>query len=158
MNKELIDFCFRYETNIREAIESKRLDSCPPKTGGFAGNCRRSDPTCQIALRNICDVGTVVVEYGAAINGKREQRVLHKADTWLKVVDGTWRHFEGKQQSKIMTLRYKHSKGQEGVCKSLSISRSYYYVLLQDVYSFAERYAVGLGINTAKFKRNIGYI
>ena len=60
-NKELIEFVFYHEKEIKRAVFEKREDGCLPKTGGSgSGHCFTNDRTAQEAIRRILDVPAVV--------------------------------------------------------------------------------------------------
>ena len=151
-SRELIDFCLLYEADIRRAVAEKREDMCIPKGGGGG---RISDPTAAKALRNISTVGTVIVEYGARVNGKGELYTLHNAEEWLSVVDSVWKHYGGKKQGRLLELRYKqgHYIIDEDFVKNMGYSRSYLFRMLKDVFRYAEELAKGLGILTEPLPR-----
>lgn len=147
VDKELVEFCFYQEDAIRRAIFEKRNDGCIQKTGGNGtGHSRVSDPTAQKALQHIEALGTVVVEYGAAIGGRRSTRMLRNPEKWLKVIDYTKKYYEGRLQGDLYRLKYKESVGRSEVCRRLGISMSYYKAMLSDIIRFGEGVAAGLGL------------
>ena len=88
-NKELIEFVFYHEQDIKRAVFEKREDGCLPKTGGSgSGHCRVSDPTAQNAIRKALEVPAVIIEYGAKTcghNAPAPGKVVksYSCNTWL---------------------------------------------------------------------------
>lgn len=142
---ETIKFCFTHYDDIKREIEAKRLDSCTPKSGGGNGHCRISDPTATKAIRNLLEVDCVCIEYGLRVGGNRELFTLHHPEAWLRVVDVTTAHFHGKLQGEIALQLRKGADYREIIAK-LCVGRSVYYILLNDMLSFAEGVAVGKGL------------
>jgi len=144
--KELIEFCFKYEANIRRAIYEKRNDSCAPHTGGSAGHCRISDITANAAIKNAMPLASVIVEYGMFFNGKRETLTLRKPEGWLKVVEWTKQQYKEGLKGEILKARYVACESRKETVERLNISPQLYSVLLTDIMTFAKGVAVGLGL------------
>lgn len=147
---KIIEFCFTYRDAITKAVAGKRADPGTPKTGGSAGNAQRSDPTCQKALRNIAEVPCVEIPYGAMINGRQEVFALRKPERWLRVIDLTMAHYQGRIEADLATLQFTMGKSREEVCGQLCISRSLYFILKNELFSFATGVAAGLGLVTPR--------
>lgn len=147
VDKELVEFCFFHEDAIRQAIFEKRNDGCIPKTGGNGtGHSKISDPTAQKALQRVEALGTVVVEYGVSINGRRSTMTLRNPEKWLRVIDYTKKYYSGRLQGELYRLKYRESVGRSEVCRRLGISISYYKTMLSDIIRFGEGAAAGLGL------------
>lgn len=147
-NKELIKFIFAYEAKIAYAIFEKRYDGCvPSKTGGNgSGHSRISDPTAQKAIQDVMPVGTVLIEYGASLNGKKEYRKIRNPEKWLRVVAETYRFFDKKKQGEILYAKFKKNEPRLATCRRMGIKKSWYAVLLNDAIKHAERLAEGVGL------------
>lgn len=143
---KIIEFCFMYRESIAKAIEEKRADPALPKTGGAAGTSKRTDPTCQKALRNIAEVTCVEIPYGSAINGRQDVFTLRRPERWLRVIDMTAEHYQGKLQAELIRAKYTEGKSRDIVCAQLCISKSLYHILQNDIMCFAEGAATGLGL------------
>lgn len=144
--KELIEFCFYHEQEIKQAVYEKRNDGCAPKTGGGNGHCKISDTTANKAITNVMPVGVVLVEYGVAYNGKRDTVALRNPEQWLKVIQWTKDQYEGGQRGEIIKARYVDSERRYLTSARLGISPQLYSVMLTDVLSFAEGLAMGMGL------------
>lgn len=143
--REIIDFCLLHEADVQKAINEKKLDRCIPKGGGGG---RISDPTAMKALTNLSTVGTVIVEYGARVNGRGELQTLHNAEEWLDVIHSIWKHYQGKKQGQLLELRYRqgHYDIDEELVKIMGYSRSYLFRMMKDIFEYGVRCADGLGI------------
>ncbi len=145
-----IDFCFRYRTNIEQAIAEKRLDPGISKTGGSSGNALRSDPTCNVALRDVDEIECVEVPYGAAIGAQRDVFTLRHPERWLKATKMTEMYYSGKLQGQLIHDKYRLSLDQKAICCNLNIGKSLYFVLQNDIFCFATGVAAGLGLVTPR--------
>lgn len=145
--REKLNFCLRYEDDVRRAINDKKQDSGYPKGGG--GGSRISDPTATQAIKNLSTIGTVEVEYGPRINGKGEFYMLHNAEEWLDVVQSVWNHYRGKKQGRLLELRYKQGcyEINEELVKKIGYSRSYIFRMMKDIFKYGTDLAKGLGID-----------
>ena len=130
---------------IRQAIEDKRND-CGTVSHGGGGHCKMSDPTALKAIANISDVACVEVEYGPAINGKRNIQTLKKPLQWLKVARWTKDYYAGKPQGELIDLKYKQSKLRNEICYILGVSQARYYTMLSDIFTYASGLARGMGL------------
>ena len=142
---KIVDFCFRYRSNIERAIYEKRVDPGLPKTGGHDGLAVRSDPTCQKALKDLTELSCVEVPYGAAI-GSRDVFALRYPERWLRVVELTESYYAGKLQGQLLHKKYHESLDQRTICCDLNIGRSLYFVMQNDIFCFATGVAAGLGL------------
>lgn len=146
-DKELIKFIFAYENKIRYAVFEKRFDGCVPKTGGNgSGHSKVSDPTAQKAIANTSPLGSIVVEYGASVNGKREYQKIKSPEKWLRIIDETYDFFDTKKQGVVMWAKFKENEPRVETCRRMGIKKSWYSILLNDVLKHAERLAVGAGL------------
>lgn len=149
--KDIIEFCFRYEKEIMHAVYERRHDAGSGKTGGSgSGHCFTSDTTAITAIKNIEELPSVVVEYGAALNGKREMFTLRHPERWLKVVSWTKEHYSKNKQGDLIKMKYAESRGRREICDTIGIGTSIYHVMLNDILSFAEGVAIGIGVLTPK--------
>lgn len=145
-NKELIEFVFYHEQDIKRAVFEKREDGCLPKTGGGgSGHCCTSDKTAQQAIRNIMEVGSVVVAYGAATCGRRNSITIRHPEKWLKVAEYTREYFSGSVSGRIMAMRYRENKTRQEICSELKINKPRFFAMLSNICKFAEGVAMGLG-------------
>lgn len=145
MSKEFVRFIFTYENKIRYAIYEKRFDNCLPKTGGN-GHSRISDPTAQKAMQAVMPIGTVLIEYGATLNDRKETRTIKHPEAWMRVVDETYKFFDNKKQGEVLYARFKKGESRLGTCRRLGIKKSWYAVLLNDAMRHAEKLAEGAGL------------
>lgn len=146
-NKELIEFVFYHENDIKKAVFEQREDGCLPKTGGGgSGHCRVSDTTAQAAIRRVMDVPAVSIEYGAATFGRRNSVTLRHPEKWLKVVQFTRDYFNGTASGALFKMRYKDCRTRQEICAELKISKQRFFVMLMNVCKFAEGVAVGYGL------------
>ena len=150
-NKELIEFVFYHEQDIKRAVFEKREDGCLPKTGGGgSGHCCTSDKTAQQAIRSVMGVGSVVVEYGAATCGKRNSVTVRHPEKWLKVIQYTRDYFNGTASGALFKMRYAECLTRQEICENLKINKPRYFAMLGSVIKFAEGTAVGLGLLNIK--------
>lgn len=143
--KENIEFCWQHENCIRQAVEDKRRDYGRTARGGH-GRCKVSDPTALRAIANVSDVECVEVEYGAAVNGRRNIKALKHPLQWLKAATWTKDYYQGKTQGQIIELKYKQSMLRNDICSALNISIATYYVMLSDIFTYANGLARGMGL------------
>ena len=140
-NKELIEFVFYHEQDIKRAVFEKREDGCLPKTGGGgSGHCFTNDRTAQEAIRRILDVPAVVIEYGAKTCGRRNSITLRHPEKWLKVIQYTRDYFNGTASGALLKMTR-----EEIICK-IKIRKSQYHAMIANVMRFAEGAATGLGL------------
>lgn len=150
-NKELIEFVFYHEQDIKRAVFEKREDGCLPKTGGGgSGHCCTSDKTAQQAIRNVMGVGSVVVEYGAATCGKRNSVTVRHPEKWLQTVSGVKQILNGRPAGTLLKLRYKDNLTAREICEAMHVNKVRYYALKADILLAAEAYAAGLGLLNTK--------
>lgn len=142
--KQILEFCFCHEPDIIRAVNEKRMD--PGVMTGGGGHCRISDPTAQKAIANMADVSCVEVEYGPSINGRRSVMVIRRPLQWLKVAHWTKDYYAGRPQGELIRLKYNESWPKENIVKQLNISQATYYVMLTDVFTFANGLATGMGL------------
>ena len=146
-NKELIEFVFYHEKEIKQAVFEKREDGCLPKTGGSgSGHCRVSDPTAQNAIRKALEVPAVMIEYGAKTCGRRNSITLRHPEKWLKVVQYTREYFNGTASGALFKMRYAECLTRQEICENLKINKPRYFTMLGGVIKFAEGAAMGLGL------------
>lgn len=146
-NKELIEFVFYHEKEIKQAVFEKREDGCLPKTGGSgSGHCFTNDRTAQEAIRRILDVPAVVIEYGAKTCGRRNSITLRHPEKWLSVVHFTREYFNGTASGALFKMRYAECLTRQEICENLKINKPRYFAMLGSVIKFAEGAAVGLGL------------
>lgn len=146
-NKELIEFVFYHEQDIKRAVFEKREDGCLPKTGGGgSGHCFTNDRTAQEAIRRILDVPAVVIEYGAKTCGRRNSITLRHPEKWLKVVHFTREYFNGTASGALFKMRYSDCLTREEIICKIKIRKSQYHAMIANVLRFAEGTAMGLGL------------
>lgn len=146
-NKELIEFVFYHEQDIKRAVFEKREDGCLPKTGGGeSGHCFTNDRTAQEAIRRILDVPAVVIEYGAKTCGRRNSITLRHPEKWLKVVQYTREYFNGTASGALFKMRYSECLTREEIICKIKIRKSQYHAMIANVMRFAEGAATGLGL------------
>ena len=143
---DMIEFVFSHVKDIETAIMEKRLDSGGGKTGGNGtGHSQISDTTAIKAIRNAMELNTVCVEFGGAINGKRDMKVIRRPETWLQVVKDTYEYY-GDHDAFIhdyLIRRYQNGETWQETCKNLHMGKGKYYACMADVIHTAELYAVG---------------
>lgn len=146
-NKELIEFVFYHEQDIKRAVFEKREDGCLPKTGGGgSGHCRVSDPTAQNAIRKALEVPAVMIEYGAKTCGRRNSITLRHPEKWLKVIQYTRDYFNGTASGALFKMRYSECLTREEIICKIKIRKSQYHAMIANVMRFAEGAATGLGL------------
>ena len=146
-NKELIEFVFYHEQDIKRAVFEKREDGCLPKTGGSgSGHCRVSDPTAQNAIRKALEVPAVIIEYGAKTCGRRNSITLRHPEKWLKVIQYTRDYFNGTASGALFKMRYSECLTREEIICKIKIRKSQYHAMIANVMRFAEGAATGLGL------------
>ena len=146
-NKELIEFVFYHEQDIKRAVFEKREDGCLPKTGGGgSGHCFTNDRTAQEAIRRILDVPAVVIEYGAKTCGRRNSITLRHPEKWLKVIQYTRDYFNGTASGALFKMRYSECLTREEIICKIKIRKSQYHAMIANVMRFAEGAATGLGL------------
>lgn len=146
-NKELIEFVFYHEKEIKQAVFEKREDGCLPKTGGSgSGHCFTNDRTAQEAIRRILDVPAVVIEYGAKTCGRRNSITLRHPEKWLKVIQYTRDYFNGTASGALFKMRYSECLTREEIICKIKIRKSQYHAMIANVMRFAEGAATGLGL------------
>ena len=146
-NKELIEFVFYHEKDIKQAVFEKREDGCLPKTGGGgSGHCRVSDPTAQNAIRKALEVPAVIIEYGAKTCGRRNSITLRHPEKWLKVIQYTRDYFNGTASGALFKMRYSECLTREEIICKIKIRKSQYHAMIANVMRFAEGAATGLGL------------
>lgn len=146
-NKELIEFVFYHEQDIKRAVFEKREDGCLPKTGGGgSGHCFTNDRTAQEAIRRILDVPAVVIEYGAKTCGRRNSITLRHPEKWLRVIAVTRGYFGNRTAGKVYALRYCNCRTREEILDELSIRKSQYHAMVAGIIKFAEGVAVCEGL------------
>lgn len=151
-NKELIEFVFYHEQDIKRAVFEKREDGCLPKTGGSgSGHCFTNDRTAQEAIRRILDVPSVVIEYGAKTCGRRNSITLRHPEKWLKVIAVTRGYFGNRTAGKVYALRYCNCRTREEILDELSIRKSQYHAMVAGIIKFAEGVAVCEGLIHNKY-------
>ena len=151
-NKELIEFVFYYEKEIKQAVFEKREDGCLPKTsGGGSGHCFTNDRTAQEAIRRILDVPAVIIEYGAKTCGRRNSITLRYPEKWLKVIAVTRGYFGNRTAGKVYALRYCNCRTREEILDELSIRKSQYHAMVAGIIKFAEGVAVCEGLIHSKY-------
>lgn len=146
-NKELIEFVFYHEKEIKQAVFERREDGCLPKTGGGgSGHCRVSDPTAQNAIRKALEVPAVIIEYGAKTCGRRNSITLRHPEKWLKVIQYTRDYFNGTASGALFKMRYSECLTREEIICKIKIRKSQYHAMIANVMRFAEGAATGLGL------------
>ena len=146
-NKELIEFVFYHEKEIKQAVFEKREDGCLPKTGGGgSGHCRVSDPTAQNAIRKALEVPAVMIEYGAKTCGRRNSLTLRHPEKWLKVIQYTRDYFNGTASGALFKMRYAECLTRQEICEALKINKPRFFSLTGKIIKFTEGLAIGFGI------------
>ena len=150
-NKDLIEFVFYHENDIKRAVFEKREDGCLPKTGGGnSGHCRVSDRTAQEAIRRVLDVPAVIIEYGAKTCGRRNSITLRHPEKWLKVVQYVREYFNGTASGALFKMRYSDCLTREEIMDKSRLRKSQYHAMLAGVIRFAEGCAVGMNLLVPK--------
>lgn len=151
-NKELIEFVFYHEKEIKRAVFEKREDGCLPKTGGCgSGHCFTNDRTAQEAIRRILDVPAVVIEQGPKTCGRRNSITLRHPEKWLKVITVTRGYFGNRTAGKVYALRYCNCRTREEILDELSIRKSQYHAMVAGIIKFAEGVAVCEGLIHSRY-------
>lgn len=151
-NKELIEFVFYHEQDIKRAVFEKREDGCLPKTGGGgSGHCFTNDRTAQEAIRRILDVPAVVIEHGAKTCGRRNSITLRHPEKWLRVIAVTRGYFGNRTAGKVYALRYCDCRTREEILEELSIRKSQYHAMVAGIIKFAEGVAVCEGLIHSRY-------
>ena len=150
-NKDLIEFVFYHEKEIKQAVFEKREDGCLPKTGGGgSGHCFTNDRTAQEAIRRILDVPAVVIEYGAKTCGRRNSITLWHPEKWLQTVSGVKQILNGRPAGTLLKLRYKDNLTAREICEAMHVNKVRYYAIKADILLAAEAYAAALGLLNTK--------
>jgi len=150
-NKELIEFVFYHEQDIKRAVFEKREDGCLPKTGGGgSGHCRVSDPTAQNAIRKALEVPAVIIEHGPKTCGRRNSITLRHPEKWLQTVSGVKQILNGRPAGTLLKLRYKDNLTAREICEAMHVNKVRYYALKAYILLAAEAYAAGLGLLNTK--------
>jgi len=144
---ELIDFIFFHEKDIRIAIREKRLDPGGCSTGGNGtGHSKISDPTAAQGIKLASPIVAVSIEYGAAIGGIRNSRMIRNPEKWLQVLFETKVFYKDKKQGEYIRRRYDQNENWRDTCKAMKCSKARYYAHKSDVFSFAKGMAIGYGM------------
>lgn len=159
----LIEFVLRNAPTIKKCVEIKKLEAVSGggghTGGGSSGHSRVSDPTAMQAIRSVEPVLFIHCPFGAAINGKRDERYIKYPEKWLRVEEITRTFYtkdrdddeKGNMVKDIYTRRYLQGEYGEKwsiTCAKLNISHGIYYSVVRDIIRFAGLYAAGLGIIT----------
>lgn len=129
--REFIEFCFRRETKIKQAIIEKRLDPNLPRSVGHGSGI--SKPTEIQAMNNLTPLAEV------AVDGVR----IWLPDLWLVVVALTKAHYNYKQGGELYALRYRETKENEeditrkDVLEKMKISKTRYHQLIIEIIDYA---------------------
>ncbi len=144
--REIIEFCFRWENNIRQSIYEKKNDRINTTVGGSGGKCRISDPTAVEGIRQAEEVDWVIVEYGAAAYGQRKTMKLWHPEKWLTLVEKVKEHYEGTKYGQLIRLRYMESQPRSVISEELWISIAMVHIMVNNIIEYAEGVADGLQI------------
>lgn len=151
-NKELIEFVFYHEKDIKQAVFERREDGCLPKTGGSgSGHCRVSDPTAQNAIRKALEVPAVIIEHGPKTCGRRNSITLRYPEKWLKVVQYTREYFNGTASGALFKMRYSDCLTREEIICKIKIRKSQYHAMVAGIIKFAEGVAVCEGLIHSRY-------
>lgn len=142
----LIDFIFAHESDIVAAVREKRLDPGGITGGNGTGHSKISDPTAASGIRLASPVAAVVIEYGAAIAGIRNSKIIRRPEKWLQVIAETKQFYKERKQGEFISRRYGHDEAWQDTCKAMRCNKASYYAMRSDVIRFAERLAVGYGM------------
>ena len=145
--RDLIEFCLIHEEEIKQAVFERRNDAGSGKSGGNgSGHCLVSDTTANTAIRRVEEVPCVIVEYGTALNGRRDSLTLRHPERWLKVTAWTKEHYMGNKQGDLIRMKYCNGMTRGEICKAIGVGTSIYHVMLNDIFAFAEGIATGIGV------------
>lgn len=129
-----IEWTFYNELAIRRAVRDKKRDFGSPKGRTTGGGGFISDPTATQAIREITPLRFVYVR------GRR----VEKPETWLKVVDETYKHLP-ESHKKIVRDRYRGVNYQM-TCSECNVSPTTYGSILTKARMFAASVAAQYGL------------
>lgn len=140
LNQKYIEKIFYNYDKIKQAVYETRNDPATLKSGGdSSGHAFVSDPTAIKALRGAVDLHKVIIDMGKNQDGL----VIRHPERWLKVVDYTYKFFDGKVTAEVLKRRFS-GESYGDTCNTLNISRNIYYCYLQEGMHYGQLCAVGL--------------
>lgn len=124
-----IDWIFFNELQIARAVYEARADNPRAEIPGLSPN-NFSDPTSNIALRNLSLLKSVVIGQKEIITKKHERKIvggssLEYPELWLTVIDKTYAWCRRQSESQEQAIKKKY-RGEHyiRICRELSISQS----------------------------------
>lgn len=143
-NESLIEWVLRHEAAIRTAIYEQRNDPGTHYGGGRGGNSI-SNPTEEQGIRNATELEVVSIPIGG--RGGAEFR-LSLPERWIKVCDKVRTKYAGSVYAEIIVQCYDtgESKSTKEIIDTIGVSRTSFFVLKNEIITFAEGLAIGLGI------------
>ena len=129
-----VEWMFYNELAIRRAVRDKKRDYGSPKGKTAGGGGFISDPTATQAIREITPLRFVYVR------GRR----VEKPETWLKVVDETYKHLP-ELHKKVVLARYR-GENYQMTCAEYNIASTTYNSILTKARMFAAGVAAQYGL------------
>lgn len=131
---------YQYE-KIKQAVYEARNDSgCIHTNGNDGGRSLISNPTANIALKDIMPLKSVVINVG-----KNEVETIKQPEKWMKIVEATYKKYENGIIYDILKFRYNGETYQK-TCMELHISSSTYYQMITEAQHYALACACQLGL------------
>lgn len=131
---------YQYE-KIKKAVHEARHDPASTKTGGnSSGHAFVSDPTANVAMKEVMPLRSVVIEVG-----KNEVETVREPEKWLKIVEQTYLYYKNGIVYDILKFRYSGDTYQK-TCQQLHISSSTYYQMITEAQHYALACACQVGL------------
>ncbi len=131
---------YQYE-KIKKAVWEARNDSGVGRTGGNStGHAFVSDPTANVAIKEVMPIKTVTIKIG-----KYDTETIKQPEKWLQVIETTYKHYAGKTIEKLLQQRYKGETYQH-TCIDLGISPNIYYCMIREANQFSLACACQAGL------------
>ena len=128
-----IEWVFRREKAIRQAVYEKRMDRGGFTGGDGNGHCRISDPTALQAIRNVIELETIIIDDGGRIMyPEKWLRVIDKMREWCK---------EDTINAEIFRRRYEDEEAYYRTSMELHITGALYYQRLLKIRNQAKIFA-----------------
>lgn len=145
-NESLIEWVLRNENAIRKAVYEKREDPGTSSSGGGRSGNRISNPTQEAGIRNATELTFVAVSVGI----KGGQFRLSYPERWLRMCDKVKAKYADSVYAEIIVQFYSEGKTSKEVIENIRISRASFFVLKNEIITFAEGVAIGLGLYLEK--------
>ncbi|WP_432748218.1 hypothetical protein [Pectinatus frisingensis] len=131
---------YQYE-KIKKAVWEARNDSGVGRTGGNStGHAFVSDPTANVAVKEVMPIKTVTIKIG-----KYDTETVKQPEKWLQVIEATYNHYS--EGIVIDLLKHRHSnEPYQQTCMNLHISSSTYYQMIVEVQQYALACACQVGL------------